>query len=341
MAPNGELVLLTGISGFIAKHVALALLDGGYRVRGSLRSLAKRQEVIGTLEANGADVSRLEFVEADLAEDAGWDEAAAGCDLVQHTASPFPSRQPKEKFGLVPIARGGTLRVVEAAKRAGVRRLVLTSSVAAVQYGHEDRPDRRFGEADFSDVRSRSISPYAVSKTEAERAAWAAVEGSGLELAVVNPAFVLGPLLDRNAGTSAELITAMMKGRLPLVPDLTLGIVDVRDVALAHVAAMQVPEAAGRRFILSAGMRNLRQIGDAVAARCPAYRARMPRATLPDFAVRAAALISSQARMVAPELGGRKMLDTRPAEVLLGLSFRSPDEAAGAMADSLIRNGLV
>ncbi|MEH6721743.1 MAG: NAD-dependent epimerase/dehydratase family protein [Aurantimonas endophytica] len=336
-----DTVLLTGVSGFIAKHVALRLLDRGYRVRGSVRSAGKGAEVRATLAKHGAAVERLDLVEADLLAEAGWADAAAGCRFVIHTASPFPMAQPRDRFALVPAAREGTLRVIAAARKAGGERMVMTSSIVAVYQGHEGRTDVRYGEADWSNVDSPSVGAYAVSKTEAERAAWEASRDAGLELSVINPAFVLGPLLDADAGTSAMVIAMMMRGRTPVVPDVAFGIVDVRDVADAHVAAMEVPSAAGHRFILSAGTRSLMEIGRHLASAEPTLRRRVPRFVLPDYVVRTAALVSRQARLLLPELGRAKDLDTDLARTTLDIVFRSPEEAIAATATSLRSYGVV
>lgn len=341
MSDPAPLVLVTGISGFIAKHVARELLEAGYRVRGTVRSPAKGEATRETLRRTGCDVSGLEFVTADLASDPGWDEAVAGCHFVQHTASPFPMSQPHDKMALVPTARDGTLRVVEAAKRAGVERLVLTSSVVAVYHGHDDRVGSRFTEADFSNVEARSISAYSVSKTLAERAAWDSIADSALELAVINPSLVLGPLLDREAGTSTKLILAMMRGRFPAVPGVKFGVVDVRDVARAHVAAMTRPQAAGHRFIVTAGQRTLREIADAVAKAYPGFRSRLPRFTIPDAPIRLAARVSRRAASLAAELDRERVLDNGAAKIGLGLSFIGPEEAAVQTASSLLEFGLV
>ncbi|WP_206454021.1 SDR family oxidoreductase [Aurantimonas marina] len=335
-----DLILLTGISGFIAKHVALELLAAGYRVRGTVRSAAKAALVQETLKNAGGAVDRLEFVEADLTQDNGWDAAVAGCRFVVHTASPFPARQSKDRYALVPIARGGTLRVVEAASRAGVERIVLTSSVAAIYYGHDAKQGPHYSESNWSNVESSHISDYAVSKTEAERAAWKAVEAGGPELAVVNPAFVLGPMLDRETGTSAELIRTMLMGRLPAVPDITFGIVDVRDVARAHLQAMTVPDAAGRRFILCGGSLSMMEIGQSIALAEPSAASRVPKLVLPDFLVRAAAIFTGKARAAVPELGRRKILGTEAAERTLGIDFRPPQVAVAATVRSLKELGL-
>ncbi|WP_102958499.1 NAD-dependent epimerase/dehydratase family protein [Mangrovicella endophytica] len=341
MDRSRDTVLLTGIGGFIARHVALALLHAGYIVRGTVRSRGAADRVRAVLAAAGGDITRLDFAVADLTQDDGWDAAARGCRYVVHTASPFPSRPPRDKFALVPVAREGTLRVIEAAKRHGAERVVLTSSTAAIAYGHPPRIPALFDASDVSDVNGPAISSYAVSKTLAEQAAWAAVEGSQVSLCSLNPSFVLGPPIGAETGTSVRLVLAMMKGQMPVVPALSLGVVDVRDVAAAHVAALAADRAAGRRLILWAGARSLMDIGAAIGEAHPSYRRRMPRLALPDAAVRLAARVSSGAANIVPELGVQKQFDVSPAETILGLRFRSPEEAITATAESLIRQRLI
>lgn len=337
-----DLVLVTGASGFIAKHIVLDAIRAGYRVRGTVRDVERKgAEVTAVLRAAGVDASRFEPVPADLLQDAGWDEAAAGCRFVLHTASPFPQAQPRDKFGLVPAAKGGTLRVLEAARAAGVERVVLTSSVASVFYGHPDRGERPFGEADFSNVESAEISPYAVSKTMAELAAWECLRGSATELATINPSLVFGPALDGTVGTSLRLLSMMMNKRLPMLPNVAFGIVDVRDVAAAHLAAMTEPAAKGRRFVVSAETRTLLDMAATVGRSRPAFGRRVTRRRLPSVLIKAAALISPSARMLAAEIDRVKCLDTTPAVRILGLRMRSGDEAILSAADSLVTHGLV
>ncbi|MFY0735906.1 MULTISPECIES: NAD-dependent epimerase/dehydratase family protein [Aurantimonas] len=332
-------VLLTGISGFIAGHVALRLLRAGYDVRGTVRGLDKADAVRGLLAAAGADIDRLSFVAGDLTDDAGWMEAAAGCRYVLHSASPFPASPPRDRHALVPAAVDGTLRVMAAAERAGAERIVLTSSAAAIYSAHPPRPGEYYGAADWSDTESPDISGYALSKTLAERAAWDAARDAGLDLVAINPALVLGPLLGAGApggeGTSAALIRAVMEGRMPVVPDLAFALADVRDVADAHLAAMTAPSVSGRRFALSSGTLSLIEIGKVVGEACPGKARRLPRWTLPDRVVRLAAILSPQARAAVPELGRRKSLDTTPARDILGLSARPPEDAVAAMAQSI------
>ncbi|GGD89723.1 dihydroflavonol-4-reductase [Aureimonas endophytica] len=338
---EGDLVLLTGISGFIAKHVCVALLQAGYRVRGTVRYSSKREHTLRAFRALGLDQRRFEIVKADLTQDDGWDEAAAGCRCVLHVASPFPRRAPGDKLALADIAKGGTLRVLRAAERAGAERVVLTSSVAAIYYGHENRPDQIFTEADFSNVQSRSISAYALSKTLAETAAWDFSAKAGFDLVTINPSLVLGPLLDDEHGTSVHFVRMMMQGLLPVVPRITLGIVDVRDVAQAHVRALQRLEAAGRRFITSAGPLSFREMAAAIGRAVPQARWRLPKATLPDPVVRLAARVSSEAAQALPELGRIKHLDAGPATNILGVTFLPPEETVAATALSLAEHGLV
>ncbi|MBO0662619.1 NAD-dependent epimerase/dehydratase family protein [Jiella sp. MQZ9-1] len=335
----GERILLTGASGFIAKHIALQLLQAGYRVRGTVRSPQKGEALRQTLARAGADVARLEIAEADLLRDEGWEAAARGCDVVCHTASPFPARQSKDKWALVPVAKGGTLRVVDAAIKAKVQRFVMTSSVVAVYYGHGADHPPVYGEDDWSNVGAADISDYAVSKTEAEAAAWGAADAASLPMVTINPSFVAGPLLDADAGTSATLIGMMMTGKLPAVPNVSFGIVDVRDVAKAHVAALTAAEAPGRRFIVSAGSLTMIEIGQAVAAAVPECRKRVPRFTVPDFVVRLAAKVVPEARAAVPELGRQKTLLTKPAETILGFTPGHTREAVAETALSLRDHG--
>jgi nucleoside-diphosphate-sugar epimerase len=246
-------VLVTGGSGFVAAHCILRLLADGYRVRTTVRSLAREGQVRAMLTQGGAEPGdRLEFVQADLLSDEGWSEAVAGCDYVLHVASPLPMLQPRNHDVLVRPAREGTLRVLKAAHGAGVRRVLLTSSFAAVGYGHPPR-EAAFTEADWTDPTAEGA--YIKSKTLAEQAAWdfVAGEGKGLELATVNPVVILGPALDADSSVSVALIKALLNGRLPVLPRRAIGIVDVRDVADLHVRAMTDPSAKGERFLCVSG----------------------------------------------------------------------------------------
>lgn len=337
---NSDLVLVTGASGFIAKHVIKQALEKGYRVRGTLRRPDVEAEV---REAVGEQGDRLTFATADLLSDTGWAEAVAGCRYAMHIASVFPLRPPKDRNALVPVARDGTLRVLGAAAAAGVERTVLTSSCVSIWSGHQPDPGRVFTEEDWSLVDSPRTDSYGLSKTLAERAAWdfMANGGRGMTLAVINPSFVLGPVLDRDMEASGQFILMFLRGKNPLVPDWGIEIVDVRDVAACHIAAMERPAAAGRRFIASGGPMRLKEIGDLLGNEFPELRGRMPKAVLPDFLARVAALFDPRIRLIADELGPVKRASNAAAKAMLGVDFHSPEEAAVATARSLIEHKMV
>ena len=345
---SGELVLVTGGSGFIAMHCTLKLLAAGYRVRNTVRSLAREAEVRATLEAAGADVGndpgdRLAFFAADLTADAGWAEAAAGCDYVLHVASPFPVNVPRHEDELIVPAREGALRLLRAARGAGVKRVVLTSSFAAIGYGHA-QADRPFTEHDWTKPEGDGVTAYAKSKTLAERAAWdfMAREGGDMELSVVNPVGVFGPALGADFSTSIEIIRRMMDGALPALPRITFGVVDVRDVADLHLLAMTDPEAAGERFLAVAGeFVSMRDVGLMLKRRLGDAARRVPTRELPDWLLRVVALVDKSVGQIVPELGKRKDASADKARRMLGWSPRSAEEAVVATAESLVRLGLL
>ena len=336
---SGELVLVTGGSGFIAMHCTLKLLAAGYRVRNTVRSLAREPEVRATLKAAGADAGdRLAFFAADLTADAGWAEATAGCDYVLHVASPFPVNVPRHEDELIVPAREGALRLLRAARGASVKRVVLTSSFAAIGYGHA-QVDRAFTEHDWSKPDGDGITAYAKSKTLAERAAWdfMAREGGDMELAVVNPVGVFGPALGADFSTSIEIIKRMMDGALPAVPRITFGVVDVRDVADLHLTAMTHPEAAGERFLAVAGeFVSMRDIGLMLKRRLGDAARRVPTGELPDWLLRVVAVFDKSVGQIVPELGKRKNATADKARRLLGWSPRSAEDAVAATAESLV-----
>lgn len=325
-------VLVTGGSGFVGSHVILQLLAAGHLVRTTVRSLDREPEVRAMLERAGADTYRLGFAAANLEKDAGWAEAAADCDYVQHIASPFPISQPKDEQELIRPAVDGTLRVLRAARDAGVKRVVLTSSFAAIGYGHGER-SAAYTEEDWTDVHGPAVQPYMKSKTLAERAAWdfIAAEGGGMELAVVNPVAIFGPVLGNDLSTSVELIRRMMAGKLPGTPDLWFGAIDVRDVASLQVQAMTDPAAAGQRLLAIAGEPvSLHQIAlilhDHMGSKVPRQ--------LPNWLVRALALVNPLAREAVPRLGIRARASNAKARAL-GWTPRSNEDAIAATAKSL------
>jgi dihydroflavonol-4-reductase len=341
---SGELVLVTGGSGFIATHCIAQLLATGHRVRATVRSLAREPEVRATLKSAGADAGdRLAFCAADLTADAGWDAAVAGCDFVLHVASPFPVNVPRHEDELIVPAREGALRVLRASRAAGVRRVVLTSSFAAVGYGHPQM-DRPFDESDWTNLDGDGLSAYVKSKTLAERAAWSFMgrEGGDMELAVVNPVGVFGPALAADFSTSIEIIRRMLDGELPGLPRITFGVVDVRDVADLHLKAMTHPEAAGERFLAVAGdFLSMREIALVLRQRLGDAARRVPTRELPDWLLRAVALLDKSVAQIVPELGKRKNATSAKARRVLGWTPRPADEAIVATAESLARLGLL
>lgn len=331
---NNDLVLVTGASGFVAKHAIKAALARGLRVRGTLRRPAVEAEVRAAVGEPG---DRLSFATADLLDDAGWAAAVAGCRYVLHVASPFPLVPPKDRMALVPVARDGALRVVKAAAEAGVERTVMTSSCVSVWSGHPPDANRLFTEADWSDVDSPHTHSYALSKTLAERAAWDFVAGqSRMTFATINPPVIMGPALDADMEASGDIILNFLRGRYPVIPDYGIEMVDVRDVVEAHVRALEHPSAAGHRFIVSGGPMHFGDIGPLLAREFPAFKRRMPKAVLPDFLSRLVALFDAGTRSILPDIGPIKRVSTKTARDILEMTFRPAEEAVVAMARSLI-----
>src|SRR4051794_3258447 len=333
-----QLVLVTGGSGFIGAHCIKRLHEDGYRVRTTVRSLAREGEV-RDMVGDGP----LEVVAADLTADAGWAEAVAGCAYVLHVASPFPLGRPKDEDELIVPARDGALRVLRAARDAGAARVVMTSSFAAIGYGH-GHPDTVYDETTWTDVDGPGVSAYAKSKTVAERAAWdfAEAEGGSLELSVINPVAVLGPLLGPDASTSIELVKRLVDGSMPGTPKVAYGLVDVRDVADLHVRAMNAPAAAGERFLaLGEDFRWISEIAAWLREALPERAKKIPKRELPNLLVRVAARFDGSLRQLTPELGVRKRATNDKARRMLGWAPRGDREAVVATGESLLALGLV
>jgi dihydroflavonol-4-reductase len=335
-----ERVLVTGGSGYIAAFLLVRLLNEGWRVRTTVRSLDRAAEVRAMVAEGGADPSLLEFAQAELLSDAGWAEAVSGCAYVHHVASPFPDTIPRHPDELAIPARDGTLRLLKAARAAGVRRVVLTSSFAAIGYGHPEKTV--FTEDDWTDADARGVTAYARSKTLAERAAWDFVRAGGPELAVVNPVVVVGPLLGSHVSTSVQLIRRLLQGAVPALPKLSMGLVDVRDVVDLHVRAMTAPRAAGQRFLAVSGpFLSLKEIAMALKTRLGPLAGRAPTAEIPNLVVRLAALFSPLAAQAAPELGRRRQARADKARSVLEWSPRPTDETLADTGRSLAEHGLL
>jgi nucleoside-diphosphate-sugar epimerase len=335
-----SVVLVTGGSGFIGSHCILKLLAAGHEVRSTVRDLKRENDLRAVLDDAGAGAGdRLKFYAADLTSDASWREAVAGSDYVLHVASPLPPSVPRDELELIVPARDGALRVLRAARDAGVKRVVLTSSFAAIGYGGKPL-GRPFDETDWTDPNSSGLAPYPKSKALAERAAWdfIARDGGTLELSVINPVAVLGPLLGPDYSASILLVQRLMDGAVPGVPKLNFGIVDVRDVADLHVRAMTDPAAKGERFLAVAGdFVSLRDIAALLKSRMGAAAKRVPTWQVPNWLVRIVALRDPAVRSILPELGKIKNATNAKARRLLGWTPRSSEEAILATAESLVR----
>jgi nucleoside-diphosphate-sugar epimerase len=337
-------VLVTGGSGFIGSHCILQLLAAGESVRTTVRNPGREADVRALLKEGGTEPGdRLSFFAADLEHDAGWAEAVAGCEYVLHVASPFPPTLPRDENALIVPARDGALRVLRAARDAGVKRVVMTSSFAAIGYGHPPR-STPFDENDWTNPAGDDVRPYVKSKTIAERAAWDFVtrEGGGVELSVVNPVAVFGPVLGADYSTSILLVQRLMDGGMPGCPRLYFGIVDVRDVADLHIRAMTHPAANRERFLAVAGdFMSILDIAKVLKSRLGAAARRVPTRQLPDWLVRLAALRDPAVRQITPELGKIKNATNAKARRLLGWSPRSREDAIVASAESMLRLGLL
>jgi nucleoside-diphosphate-sugar epimerase len=296
------------------------------------------------LKTGGADPGdRLSFFAADLENDAGWPEAVAGCDYVLHVASPFPGQVPKHEDELIVPAREGALRVLRASRDAKVKRVVLTSSFAAIGYGQKPQ-DKPFDETSWTDPNGDDVLPYVKSKTLAERAAWdfIAKEGGALELAAVNPVGVFGPVLGPDYSTSILLVQRMMDGALPGCPRLYFGVVDVRDVADLHLRAMTHPAAKGERFLAVAGdFMSILDIAKVLKSRMGASAKRVPTRELPDFLVRLASMRDPAVKQILPELGKHKNATNQKARRVLAWTPRSNEDSLVATAESLVSLGLL
>ncbi len=334
------LVLVTGGSGFIGGHCILELLRQGYRVRTTVRSLGRAASVRQVLGDAGMTAGELGFAAADLLSDEGRADAVAGCDYVLHVASPVHTGPVKDEDDVIRPAREGTLRVLRAARSADVRRVVLTSAFHAVGFGQ--RHDHGlFTEADWSPLDGPGMDAYGKSKVLSERAGWDFVASGGPELVTMLPVAVMGPVMGRDVSGANHIVQQALKGELPGFPNLWIPIVDVRDVAAAHVAALTAPGAAGGRILLAAGPSiPLRMVGDLLRANLGEDAAKVPARTLRDLLVRAIARFRPEFRSVAADLNFAKVVSSEKASALLGWRPRMAEEAVVAAGRSMIEKGL-
>lgn len=334
-----DTVLVSGGSGYIAGFLIRQLVAEGWTVHTTVRSLAREAEVRKVL---AVDNTRLKFFSADLMSDAGWDQAMAGCSHVVHVASPLPTGAIKHADELIVPAREGALRALRAAKTAGVKRFVMTSSVAAIAYGR-GRGEHHFTEADWTRSDAPGVTPYAMSKTLAERAArdWVAAEGGGIEYCSINPSVVLGPVWSGDYSASVSVVKMLLNGRMGACPDIGFGVVDVRDVADLHVRALKAPDMAGERFIASGRFMKIREVADILRAQLGDQARKVTTRNVPDWMVRLGALFNPLAKAVVGELGSVRNQSPEHAKKVLGWATRPVEQSIVDTARSLLDQGLI
>lgn len=339
---NG-VVLVTGGSGYIAGFCIRQLLDEGWTVRTTVRRLAREAEVRAAIGGPALDPLRLSFSAAELMDDSGWADAMAGADYVLHVASPIPPEQPKNDQDLIAPAREGTLRVLRCAKAAGVRRVVVTSSTAAVTYGHDEPRPRIFDETYWTNPDHQDTNPYIRSKAIAERAAWdwLATEGGSLQMATVNPGAVIGPVMGPDFSASIEIVKKLLEGSLPGLPRFGFPLVDARDIADLHLRAMTHPAAAGERFLGAGEFFWMSQVAAVLREELGPLARRAPKSELPNWVLLLAARFDPVVRSVAFELGKERSVDPTKAKTVLGWQPRPYRESILDCAKSLFEHGLV
>ncbi len=336
-------VLVTGGTGFVGVHAILQLLQKGYKVKTTLRSLSRKDEIISMLENGGITaIENLRFIEADLTKDDHWDEAVKDCTYVLHIASPIFLALPKDENEMIRPAVDGTLRVLKAARDAAIKRVVMTSDFGAVGYSHK-YPYTAITEEDWTDPNEKGLSSYNKSKVMAERAAWDFIqrEGGNLELSVINPVGIFGPSLGPDISSGFELVKNMLDGTMKAIPNLTLNIIDVRDVADLHIRAMTSPEANGQRFLaLAGGKISMPEIAGLLREKMPAVAAKVSTKTLPDWLVRIAALFSPKAKAIASMLkASRNVSNDKARKVLEWEPIATNEEAILLSVESMLKFG--
>jgi nucleoside-diphosphate-sugar epimerase len=342
MKNSDRLALVTGGTGFVGIHCILQLLQQGYRVRTTVRSIKRKDEVTNMLKEGGlSDFTNLSFVEADLTKDDNWDEAVKNCDYVLHVASPIFLKLPDHEDDMIRPAVDGALRVLKAARDAGVKRAVMTSNFGAVGYSHKDKT-ALITEESWTDPNEKGLSAYNKSKVLAERAAWDFMkrEGGDLELTVINPTAIFGPSLSPVLSSGFGLLQKVITGEMKALPDISLAMVDVRDVADLHLRAMTNPSAKGQRFLaLAGGTLTLLDIAKMLKQKMPEITAKTSTKKLPTWLLRVAALFNPQAKAILPLVGIYREASNEKARKLLGWQPRSNKEAILATVESMVKWG--
>ena len=335
-------VLLTGISGWIAKHVAIELLNSGYEVLGTVRDNNLIEQTKQTLASQNVSLEKLSFVKLDLLSNTGWNEAAKGCKYIMHIASPFPLKTSRNREGLVPSAKDGTIRVLNAGVNAGVERIILTSSIVAMFRKPNRTNPYTFGENDWSDVNWNGCNDYFVSKTKAERAAWDFMESKGLKnkLTSICPGGVFGDALDTKEKTSISYIKLFLQGKYPGAPNFGVLVSDIKDIVKAHVLSLKNLKVGGRRLIIGSEVKKMIELSKIMADELPHYAKKLPKKELPNFLVKIISHLDTSAKVMVPDLGIKMQTDASYAEELLGFKFKSAKGCVEEAAKSVVRLGL-
>jgi len=342
---NSETVLVTGGTGFVASHCILQLLQKGYNVKTTLRSINRKNEVLEMMKTAGITaLNNLAFIETDLTKDNNWGEAVKGCKYVLHVASPIASTMPKDDNDMIRPAVDGTLRVLKAARAAGVKRVVLTSNFGAIGYSHKD-PNTVITEQEWTNPDQKDLSAYSRSKVLAELAAWDFInkEGGDLELSVINPVFILGPSLGPDSPSGFDLLNMLLSGKMKSVPNIPFNIIDVRDVADLHIRAMTNPDAKGQRFLAMAGGKiTMPEIALLLKNKMPGVASKVSAKKLPNWVIFIAALFNKQAKEVAHLLKvSRSLSNTKVKKVLGWTPMANNEEAIIASVESMVKFGTV
>jgi nucleoside-diphosphate-sugar epimerase len=342
MTFDQQLILVTGASGFVGKWCVVKLLEKGYRVRGTVRSDAKARQVretVGGLVGPDA-IARLELVQADILDDKGWPEALAGVTAVMHVATVIRGDEPRDQSLVIRPALEGTERILKATHAAGIKRLILTSSIATVGYGHgQTSGTRTYDETHFTNLENmRWTWAYCIGKTKAERFAWAFAKDHGLEMTTIHPGAIIGPALDEDASISVGLVGGLLDNSTPALPSNGFSIVDVRDVADMHVAALEKPEAIGQRYLATAEYMPFPEVARVVQELYPDRK--IVNRAAPDWIIKLVAMFGGPARQIINDIGNVKIFDGRKGEALMGHKYITARQSISDTAETVITFGL-
>ena len=337
-----DLILVTGASGFVGKWCVVKLLQKGYRVRGTVRSEAKATQVRDTVtrEVGPEAAGRLDLIHCDILDDGGWADAMRGVDAVMHVATAIRGDEPKDQSVVIRPAMEGTARVLRFAHEAGIKRVILTSSIATVGYGHGQTSGTRvYNETHFTNLENmRWTWAYCIGKTKAEQAAWTYAKANGMELTTIHPGAIIGPALDDDASISLGMVSGLLDNSTPALPSNGFSIIDVRDVADLHVAALEHPEAAGERYLATAEYMPFPKVAEVIRRAYPDRK--IVKRSVPDWVIRIVAMFGGPARQIINDIGNEKIFDGSKGERLLGRKYIGARESILATAESVIRLGL-